>query len=52
MLIEIESGTAKSKRKVRVTEDGKKLAEFTAANLADAHKKLAKGRKDGWDTVK
>lgn len=52
MLIQIESGDAKSKRKVEVTEDCKTLAKFTAENLADAHKKIKLGRTEGWDKIK
>lgn len=52
MEINIESGDAKSKRKVEVTQDGKTLAKFTADDIADAHKKIKLGRKEGWGKIK
>lgn len=52
MLIQIESGTKDSPRKVLVTPDEGEPFEFQATNLADAHKTLKAGRKDGWDTIR
>jgi hypothetical protein len=52
MLIQIESGDKNAKRKVRVEPDDGEPFEFQAANLVEAHKSLAAGRKDGWDSLR
>lgn len=52
MLIQIESVAKDAPRSVLVTPDDDEPFEFTAANLADAHKTLKAGQKDGWDTIR
>jgi len=52
MLIQIESGDAKSPRTVRIEPDDGESLEFTAKTIAEAHKMIAQGRKDGWDSLR
>lgn len=52
MNIHISSGGHDDPRDVTVEDETGKLASFKATNLADAHHKIAQGRKDGWDSLK
>lgn len=52
MKIEIESVAKDGPRSVAVTPDEGEPFSFTAANLADAHKTLKAGHKDGWDSIR
>lgn len=52
MLIQIESGDAKSPRKVHIETDEGESYDFTAPCLAEAHKAIKKARADGWETLK
>jgi len=52
MKIEIESVAKDGPRSVTVTPDDGEPFSFTAKDLADAHKTLKAGQKDGWDTIR
>jgi hypothetical protein len=52
MKITISSGDPKDARDVTVEDDGMEPVSFKADNLADAHKKLKHGLKEGWDGLR
>lgn len=52
MKITISSGKPDEARDVTVERDGEEPVAFKAKNLHEAHKMLAQGRKDGWDSLK
>jgi hypothetical protein len=51
MKITISSGKPEDPRDVTIEGDGDPVS-FKAKNLADAHRLIKQGRKDGWDSVK
>ena len=52
MKITISSGKPNEAREVTVEREGEAAISFKAKDLADAHKQLAQGHKDGWDSLK
>jgi hypothetical protein len=52
MKITISSGKPDDAREVTVEDETGTLASFKAANLADAHKQLKHGLKEGWPAKK